>query len=138
METPCLHVKPGVDLSRLDPGGCRLLAVVAMAPLALGFSLTITCGNEGHGPDDPHTLGKALDIRTRDLTPLQVLLLLQYLDQQLGTDLFTALYEVPAADRDAQDALLQQYIYRDSDPSGPHIHAQVRKGREFPSTPRPV
>jgi hypothetical protein len=138
LDSPKLHVKAGVDLSTLEAGGCRILSVLALAPLMLGFSLTISCGNEGHGPDDPHTKGNALDIRTRDLTPLQILQLHAYAQQQLGTELFTVLYEVPIAERAAIDDSLQAYIYGPSDPNAQHLHLQVRRGKEFPASPRPA
>lgn len=135
---PRLYLKPGVDLNGLAPGGCRILSIAALAPLVLGFDQLISCGKEGHGPDDPHTHGDAVDLRTRDHSPLEVLQMISYYQQQLGTDLFTVLFEVPEAERASIDPMLQEYIYLPSDPDAQHLHLQVRKGRVFPIAPRPV
>lgn len=135
---PRLYVKQDVILDGLDPGGCRILSVVALAPLVLGFDQTITCGREGHGPDDPHTLGKALDLRTRGRSPLEIIQMIAYYQQQLGGDFFTTLFEVPVADRPTLDPALLEYVYDKSDPAAQHLHLQVRRGKEFPSAPRPV
>lgn len=131
---PCLYVKSGVDLNGLTPAGARILAVVALAPLALGFDITITCGKEGHTATDPHTLGAALDVRTVDLTPEQVLALYKYCGGQLGSDFFTTLYEVPLHERPALPVELVDLVYTPSNPDAQHLHLQRRIGTAYPGT----
>lgn len=140
MDSPRLYVKDGVDLSGLTPAGCRILAVVAAAPLVLGFDLTISCGREAHGPEDPHTIGSALDVRTNVLTPEQILALRNYCQGQLGPDFFTVLLEVPVAERAALDPRLAGMVYIPSDPDAQHLHLQRRIGTNFggPSAANPV
>src|SRR5262245_54755340 len=111
LNLPQLFIKPGVDLNGLRPAGCRILAVLTAAPLALGFDITISCGLEGHGSTDPHSRGEAMDVRTLGLTATQVFRLYGYCTSQLG-DLFTVLYEVPEAERSHVDPLLQPLIYK--------------------------
>lgn len=137
-DVPRLYVKPGVDLNGLQPSGCRILAIVAMAPLVLGFDQAITCGREGHKPGDPHERGEGLDVRTKDHSPLEILQMIAYYTQQLGTEFFTILFEVPVAERPRLDPALLPYVYQPSDPDAAHLHLQERKGKEFPSSPRPV
>lgn len=136
-DAPRLRFKPGVVLENLGPGGAKILSVVALAPMVLGFDITISCGEEGHGPADPHTGGDALDVRTKDLTPDQIIQAIGYFHGQLGTALFTVLFEVPQAERDALDVTLLEYVYTASNPDAAHIHLQVRKGVIFPAAPRP-
>lgn len=122
-----LFMKPGVDLSGLALGGCRILEVVAAAPARLGHAVTITCGREAHAPTDHHTLGEALDLRTHDLTPEQVLALYKYMAAELGAQ-FTVLYEVPIGQRAGLDPLVADLVYAPSNPNAQHLHAQVKNG----------
>lgn len=131
---PRLYLKPGVDLNGLTPAGGRILAVVAVAPLILGHDLTITCGREGHGPDDPHSLGSGIDCRSVGLTADQKLAFWKYASQQLGTEFFTVLYEVPTLDGET-DQRLRDIAYVNAGASAEHFHLQIRKGVTFPSAP---
>lgn len=129
---PKFSIKPGVVLTSLEPGGARILAVAAAAPLRLGFDVTVTCGNEAHGPTDPHTLGKALDLRVIGLSPEQIVALYKYLVTELG-ELFTVLLEWPTAKRAGLDPRLLDLLYAKSEPTAEHLHVQVRIGQQFPS-----
>ena len=63
-----LLVKPGVSFDLVAPAGFRILGALERTCRRLQFSLTITCGCEAHPPTDPHTLGEAYDVRTRDFS----------------------------------------------------------------------
>lgn len=129
---PRLYVKDGVDLNGMTLAGARILAVVAVAPLVLGFDITITCGREGHPPTDPHTLGSALDLRTADKTSLQIRAMYKYFGSQLGAEFFTTLYEVPLHERPSLDPLLVDYVYTPSNPDEQHLHLQRRINTHYP------
>mgnify|MGYP001375869642 FL=1 len=66
-----LRMKPGAVLGTPAPAGFRLLAATDRASRLVRVDLTLTCGTDSHGPDDPHTRGEAYDVRTRDLTASQ-------------------------------------------------------------------
>jgi len=53
---------------RLEPSPvtARLLSAVDRVASNSHFDITVTSGAEAHPPDDVHTLGMALDIRTHD------------------------------------------------------------------------
>ena len=121
--TGCVRFKPGVDLRGLAPAGARLLAAVDFVAQAMGRDLTVTCGTDSHGADDPHTRGAALDVRVADLSDDQTLVAYDNLRKLLGHE-FTVLYEVP----EKPAGLLAGIAYVNPAASGPHFHLQVRKG----------
>lgn len=57
--------KPGVQLTP-DPAGTRLLAAIDRVAMNSPYDVTITCGSEAHSMNDPHTLGRAFDVRTHE------------------------------------------------------------------------
>jgi hypothetical protein len=63
-----LRVKYGAKFDRIDPAGFRILAALDQVSRGLPYDLTITCGSDSHPASDPHTLGRAYDVRTHDLT----------------------------------------------------------------------
>jgi hypothetical protein len=109
-----LLVKPGVNFGDcLAPAGARILTVLANCVRGYAFNVTITSARDGvhSGPQDPHALGEAFDLRTNDLTDLQKNLLLANLQQELGAK-FYAFLEAPGTPNE-------------------HIHVQRRKGTTF-------
>ena len=46
----------------------RLLAAIDRVAENSDFDITVTCGSEDHHITDPHTLGRALDLRSHDFT----------------------------------------------------------------------
>lgn len=128
--TARLHVKPGVILDGLAPGGCRILVVVAAAVEALGHDQTITNGIEGHPINDPHTRGDALDVKALELTDDEILAQHKYFVGQLGPA-FTVLYECPPDDAPI-DEPLKSIAYLSDGASAPHFHIQVKKGTTYP------
>lgn len=118
-----VRFKPGVTLNGLQPAGARILASLWKATQVFQRDLMVTCGTDSHGPDDPHTLGRALDMRTTDLPEAVIYALLPWLTKDLGPD-FTVLYEV----RDKPSGILAPVAWVNPLASGPHAHLQLRKG----------
>jgi hypothetical protein len=108
----------------LQPAGARILAVLAHVAMLEQCTLTITCGREAHGRTNPHTLGKAFDVRTKDLESTRVLRVYDHARRLLGRD-FTVLYEVPVL---ARAGVLAEIATVNPAASAPHLHIQLRKG----------
>lgn len=109
-----LRVKAGVDFGHdLAFGGARILEVLKQLQATYPFNVTITSARDGvhSGPNDPHPLGNAFDIRTHDLTLAQEQRLLADLQVTLGSR-FYAFLEHP----DLIDV---------------HIHVQVARGTTY-------
>lgn len=81
---PKVAIKPGTLFDRIAPAGARILEVLKQ--LSSAHTITITSGTDGthSGPTDPHYEGAAYDIRTNNLTPNEVQLLLTALQKALG------------------------------------------------------
>lgn len=64
-----VRVKPGVAFDTIAPAGYVILAALRQISRELLMDLTITSGTDGahSGPEDPHHLGCAYDVRSRDL-----------------------------------------------------------------------
>lgn len=125
---PCVRVKNGVRVDPMTPALARMLAALDTAARWRGHDLTVTCGREGHPPTDPHTLGKALDVRVLDLSPDDTLKIYQYLRALLG-DLFEVLYETPTT---PTLGALKNIATINPRASGPHFHTQVKIGVVYP------
>ena len=61
-----IRYKDGITLG-LRPEIERVLVPIDIIMHEHGCDLTITCGRDGHGNDDPHSHGFAVDLRTHDL-----------------------------------------------------------------------
>ena len=124
----CVRFKPSVLLDPLTPALARILGALDTCARRLNVDLTVTCGRESHGLADPHTLGAAVDVRTRTLTAEQTGLAFQYLRATLG-ERWTVLYEVPARPEPARLAVIATV---NPHATGPHFHIQARKGTVYP------
>lgn len=126
---PVLRFAQGVTMSRPPaPAGCRILRALDDATLHLDRDLVVTCADGKHPPDDPHTLGEAYDVRTRDLDVERIVELHAYLMGTLGP-LFTVLYEVPKAPTEpALVAIATVSMVATAD----HIHVQRKRGTSYP------
>lgn len=128
----CLRVKQGVEFTTISPALFRILAELERLARSMGTDLTITSASDGvhSGPNDPHKVGKAVDIRTKTLTTQQ------------KTDLVQRLLTVL---RDADDAITPVSIgyatrlfyaqMEDVGGENEHLHCQLRQGRVYPPTP---
>jgi hypothetical protein len=73
-----------------------------------GYDCIITCGTDGHGPDDPHPLGFAYDMRSKHIERVETKqVILEDLRRVLGP-IYTVILENPGMDNE-------------------HFHWQVRK-----------
>jgi len=108
-----VRVKPGVLFSVIAPGGFRILAGLVAVAASIGHDITITSACDGihSGPEDPHHLGKAYDVRISDLPDPAITL--QDIQTELGTEEFFAFIEDPGTPNE-------------------HIHVQQRHGVEYP------
>lgn len=130
---PTVRFAEGVTLTRPPaPAGVRILAALDACAQLLKHDITITCADGGHGPNDPHTLGEAYDVRVTDLTLDQINDLCHALDTLLDT-FFTTLYETPPGF--STPAVLDEWLYVNPDASGPHLHIQRKKGTVYPPQP---
>lgn len=113
-----LLIKPGVVLgSSLTPAGARILDTLKRNVRAYGFDVTITSARDGthSGPNDPHVLGEAFDLRTHGLSTAQKTLLLSDLKSDLyrgAMPHFFAFLEAPNTPNE-------------------HIHCQRRAGTTY-------
>jgi hypothetical protein len=123
-----VRVKPGCQFAPIAPGGFRILAALDTVARAAAVDLEITCGSEGHPPDDEHTRGIAYDVHVGGFTVDQVLDLRRRLQLELGP-LFTVLYERPDAPPDPRLAVI---AYINPHATAPHFHVQVKRGTVYP------
>ncbi len=120
-----LSAYPSALFEPMTPAGFRLLASLDNTAKLLGLSLAVTCGSDGHGPDDPHTRGLAYDVSLRGLTPGQILDVLESLQALLPRKEFTILLESPVPFSDPRLVAVQ---FLNPHATGPHLHLQLRKG----------
>ena len=116
-------LKPGVQIDGLQPAGIRILSTIDQVAKMSGLNLVITCGTEDHPPDDPHTRGVALDIRSDGLPVVVIEQIHESLIDGLGP-MFTVLYECPTA---PQDMRLAAIAYINASASAPHFHVQLKR-----------
>lgn len=96
-----IRVKPGVlfgpegDPPIIAPAGYLILEALKDASVTLGVDLTITSAWDGvhSGPQDPHKLGEAYDIRSQDLDPVSRGRLLDVVMEELGWQRFFGFLE---------------------------------------------
>jgi len=64
-----VKIKPGVKFTTISPSGYVILEALKRTSKFLNIDLTITSACEGthSGVDDPHYLGEAYDVRSKDL-----------------------------------------------------------------------
>src|SRR4051812_38307532 len=108
--------------------GLRILGALDQNARRLRLDVIITCGAEGHPPDDPHTLGEAFDVRTNLLGNEEKRLLLKELMTDLASD---DPGDVPTP---ASDGIGTFYFWgwiEDFGLPNEHLHVQRRKGRAY-------
>lgn len=123
-----VRVKPGALFDRIDPAGFRLLGSLDRVARAMPVDLVVTCGSDAHPASDPHTLGRAYDVRTRDLTPDQIDFVLK-----------GVLLDLQEAESDAPIAVSGGFAttrffgwLEHPGAENVHLHFQQRKGVTFP------
>lgn len=123
-----VRARPGVRFDRIQPAGFCLLAGLHEAAQACRIDLLISCGTEAHGPDDPHTLGEALDLSVREMEVHTLLDLKVCLERWYGP-LFTVLYEVKELPTDPR---LLAICTVNPKATAAHLHLQRKKGTSYP------
>ena len=123
-----IRVKFGVKFDRIDPAGFRLLGSLDRVVRPEPYDLTVTCGSDSHPASDPHSLGRAYDVRTHDLT-----------DEQKTYVLRAVLLDVQEGELDAPMAVsiglaTSRFYGQLEHPGQPteHLHFQQRKGTSYP------
>ena len=102
-----IRCKDSVRFTVLRPEIYGLFAGLNIKFAKYGSDCFITCGTEGHGLDDPHTNGYAIDIRCKQLAEEDSHKLLSELRDFLGPR-YTVLLEAEGTDNE-------------------HLHIQIRK-----------
>ena len=125
-----LRTKDGVQFAVISPAGFRLLAAFESYATEAPFDLTITSGTDGvhSGPDDPHHLGNAYDLRTHDL-PATVSA------DALVRDIVTALEGAGETVESASEGYITAKFFgfvEDAGTDNEHAHFQLRIGQSFP------
>lgn len=132
---PVVTCKGGVSLTPTDAGGMVIQAALVLAASSTGLPIEISCGSEGHPPNDPHTLGHGRDVHVLDFSASQILQLIAAIEmalRQLTSAPFTVLYEVPSlAGVDPRLAMCGN-VYVNVGASAAHLHIQPRKGTVYP------
>jgi hypothetical protein len=110
----------------LTPAGIRMVSALDSAAQRFKADIVVTCGREAHPPTDPHSLGKALDVRTLGWPEMRIVSVYNHLQEQLGPD-FTVLYEVKVKPNGVRGGI----AYVNPDATAEHFHLQVKKGTTF-------
>lgn len=119
--------KPGVTLQP-DPAGARILGTLDRVARRLAFDVTITCGADSHPLTDPHSRGRAFDVRTHGLTEDQKTYLLREALLDLQDDAADAPEELTI--RGIALALATRRWFGQIEhhgEDGEHVHLQLRK-----------
>lgn len=122
----CVRIKEGVVFNITEdsaPAMAHMLSALDMIARQTHHDLTITSAADGthSGPEDPHPLGRALDIRSKDLADKQIVL--NRIKLFLGEEKFYIFLE---------DALDANATEEERAQSNEHFHLQVRHGAEYP------
>lgn len=133
----CLQFKPGVQMDRLDVGGALIVAALNRTAFGLNFDLTVTSVTDGEhsGPLDPHKRGRAIDVRSKDLSPaakqsvlrLVMGFLAEFTEQLMGQARGSTVLERTSGG--LATTLFFGFVEKPGD-IAEHFHFQVRKGRE--------
>lgn len=110
-----IRTKGGVEFTIIAPAGFRILSALDQACKQMGmdFIITSACDGVHSGPDDPHHLGEAYDIRSHDFSTDDKDKLLALVMAALGWDNFYGFLESPGTDNE-------------------HFHFQRKKGTTYP------
>jgi hypothetical protein len=119
-------------MDRLGLGGAAILGALGRAALSLSFDVTVTCGTEGHPPEDPHSLGNAFDVRSHGLSAACKQSLLSLVVGYLAELDTPHVALVPTSGGLASPAFFG--FLEQPDTEQEHFHFQVRHGRTFPVT----
>jgi hypothetical protein len=136
-----LQFKPGVIPGPLTLAGAAILGALARTAIALPFDLVVTSAADGphSGPDDPHHLGNAFDVRSHEIPEPQKTAVLKLVMHDLSTSTHQmGRNPILVA---AGEGLATECFYGELEAPGEpneHFHFQLRKGRAFAPKDVPV
>lgn len=128
-----LRFKLGATLhpSVLDVGSCARVLIEAFRTVAGPASdLLVTCGADSHPTIDPHTLGRAFDLRTRELPDVGKADLLDAVLHALEPGIPHVL-SLPGIWLAKSTPHWFAQIEHHNEP-GEHLHVQLRQGVSWP------
>lgn len=119
-----VSAKVGVNLNGLAPEGYVIVGAIERATRVFNVNLTITSAARPDDLDSQHGAGKALDVRTLNLTTQQIVALFWWLHVELGPS-FVVLFEVPTtADLSSE---LRAIAFVNAGASAPHFHIGAKR-----------
>ena len=135
-----LRFKDGVTLTP-DVAGARLLGSIERVVRTWPTDMVVTCGSDSHPPTDPHTHGRAFDLRTHGLTDDQKKTLLTEVLADLREPDLDPPVEMPiagiwfAANTRFWFGQIENHLADDE-----HLHVQLRNAAVFPlpTSPQPT
>jgi len=110
-----VHTKEGVLFSKIAPAGFRILSAIDQVALALSVDLVITSGTDGthSGPNDPHHMGEAFDVRSQSFSADLKQQILDGVMRRLGWERFYGFLESSGTENE-------------------HFHFQRKKATTYP------
>lgn len=114
----------GVQLNGLAPEGYTILAAIDRAARLYNVDLMITSAVRPNDTDSMHSVGKALDIRTLNLTSRQIIDLYHWFTVELGPG-FIVLFESPTPSQLPSELL--GIVYYNPQATAQHLHLGVRR-----------
>lgn len=120
-----LRIRAGVVVRQIAPAGARILSAVADLATRTSYDWELTCATEGHAAGDPHTRGEAEDFSLKPFPNSAAMAAgFKALRTALGPA-YTVLLEYPEP---PDDPILAPLATVNPHATGPHIHAQIKKG----------
>lgn len=124
-----ITLKAGVVLDRIAPAGYLILDAGRETAARLQLTLRVTCGNEAHPPEDPHTKGEAIDFGCKEFPIDQKRQILQTLMRVIGEWEHETVMELGTPDQLATGQFFGQLELLGQ--PGEHLHIQRRRGRTY-------
>jgi hypothetical protein len=119
-----LSAKTGVNLNGLAPEGYVILGAVERATRVFNVSLVITSAARPDDTDSQHGVGKALDVRTSNLTDAQIIALYWWFTVELGPE-YRVLFETPSPASLPAD--LRAIAFYNAGASANHFHIGAKR-----------
>ncbi len=134
MNPPQVICKAGVQLLPWTAEAGVIHGALEIASAITGRQIVITCGTEAHGPTDPHTMGRARDIRTSEWDATGILEVIAAIRQGFHqlTPAFpwVVIYESPTPPTDSRLAAM---VSVNPNATAPHCHIQWPHGAVYPT-----
>lgn len=119
-----VSVNAGVTLDGLAPEGITILGAIDRAARTFNVDLMVTSAVRHADTDSMHSLGKALDVRTLNLTSEQIIALYWWFTVELGPS-FIVLFESPNPSQLPSE--LRAIVYYNPQATAQHLHLGVRR-----------